>query len=91
MSKYFHETDVGRLYYVPNPRAVELRKGDRVALQGTIVAFGTRVISVVLDGGTAVHVDVRYVIGGRPFRHIPLSEHDPVAPAAIDAPEMEGV
>lgn len=91
MSRHFQDTDSGRLYHVPNPRAVEFRKGDRVALQGTIVAFGTRIISVMLDGGTIAHVDVRDVIGGHPLRKVTLPEHEPFAPAEIDAPEMDGV
>lgn len=54
MSKHFQETDGGRLYHVPNPRAVEFRKGDRVIIEGTITGFGLTCIEVTLDSGQAV-------------------------------------
>lgn len=91
MSKHFQETDGGRIYLIHNPRTVELRKGDRVALQGTITGFGLTCIEVTLDSGQAVFAQARHVVGGRTVRNVMLPEHEPVAPALIDDPEMEGV
>ncbi len=99
MSKHYHETDGGRAYHVFEPRVVELRKGDRVALSGTVIGLGSLVVEVLLDNHkTSVFVDVRDVMGGRqlraislPERAVSLPEHEPHAPAEIDGPQMEGV
>lgn len=91
MSKHFHETDGGRIYHIPKPRTVEFRKGDRVIIEGTITGFGLTCIEVTLDSGQTVFAQARHVVGGRTVRNVTLPEHEPVAPAEIDGPQMEGV